>query len=455
MRPKEYYDKFTIAEDSRYIFTLLPSEFEEHYKKHIKEPIESIKLEEGKITCESYIDFANGVDHLDEIWKSIQKASIIIANISGFKPSVMLELGVALMKKEKVILIAEKTLNEKVNLPFNIHNLGVQFYDPSQLAGLSEFLKHHVDKLIVINKPKIRDPRVQALMNSALRQRKEMEFESAIVLFEKMNQIEPNNWYIYKEWGITFQLHNNYKDANIKMQQALEFAERDREKSEIYIELAKMSMNNNMEDAALQYFEKAENLERDNDSLYEKWAFLYYRMGKFQDAMNKMMLAVKLAPNSKYHRWKFEFYAKKFADPSFRIDLKTYLRQMEEDEKRNTLQSTPGTESKSEASSQQSPEFRPYAQNNPEAFRRFKSRHRPKEEMEGVIAMVDSRGVFVALDFNAFGLIHSYKLPNNYDLNEKYKKGNRIRVKYQSYNDERLQLGLETVADSYSGGKDE
>ncbi|MCP5107145.1 MAG: hypothetical protein GY950_27410, partial [bacterium] len=119
MRPKEYYDQFTIQEDARYVFALLPPEFQKLYKKFIKEPIENIQIEDGKITCENHLDFDVGIDCQNEIWKSIQKAGIIIANITGFKPNLMLELGVALTKKERVILIAEKSLDGKANLPFH------------------------------------------------------------------------------------------------------------------------------------------------------------------------------------------------------------------------------------------------------------------------------------------------------------------------------------------------
>ncbi|MGD2093193.1 MAG: hypothetical protein PVH61_43935, partial [Candidatus Aminicenantes bacterium] len=110
MRPKEYYERNTIQEDARYIFTLIPPEFKDQYKKYIKEPIEKIKLWDGKVTCKCNFELDPGTDQLWEIWKHIQKASVIIANITGFKPDVMLELGVALMKKGHVFLMAEKSL---------------------------------------------------------------------------------------------------------------------------------------------------------------------------------------------------------------------------------------------------------------------------------------------------------------------------------------------------------
>jgi hypothetical protein len=149
LRPKEYYEQFAIQEDKRYIFALIPPEFEEQYKKYIKAPFEKIKLVDGKVNCRSHIEFDTGIDRLDEVWKNIQKASIIIANITGFKSSVMLELGVALMKKgERVILIAEKSLDGKLNLPFDVSTLGVIFYEPDKLDEFSNRLVNQVETLI-------------------------------------------------------------------------------------------------------------------------------------------------------------------------------------------------------------------------------------------------------------------------------------------------------------------
>lgn len=331
MRPREYFEQITIQEDSRYIFTLIPPGFEEQYNKYIKKPIENIKLEEGRIICESNLDIEVPMEGMNEIWKGIQRAGIVIADNTGFDKIVMLALGVALIKKKRVILIAEKTLDSKSNLPYDIRTLNVEFYESDKLDELSNSLVRLVEKMIDIERPKLLDARPVALMNRALRYRRDGDFDKALVLFKKMNEIEPNNWYIYKEWGITYMMIQNSKEANTKLNQALECAFMDREKCEIYIELAKLSQENNMENQAILYFEKAENLDNENAYLYEKWAYLYYRMGKFYEAMNKMMRAVKLAPNNRDYVWKFEYYTKKFADRDFRIDLKGFLENKREE----------------------------------------------------------------------------------------------------------------------------
>ena len=332
LRPKEYYEKFTIPEDNTYVFTLLPPDFKKQYEKYIKNPLEAIKIESGKITCGSYLDFEPGRDYQDEMWKSIKKAGIVIVNITGFNPSVMFELGVALTMKSAVILIAEKSLESNPKLPFNINTLGVVFYEPHNLNKLSNHLLSLVEKKISPRMPKIKNPDVMKLMNDVFGLRKDGKFDTALLLLEQMSEIEPKNWYIYKEWGITYRLNQTYNEAISKLTKALEFANTDRQKSEIYTELGVVYHRNNMENNALLAFEKAEIFDRDNADIYDKWAYLYYKLGKYQEAMNRMVLAVKLDDNKNY-KWKLEYYAKKFSDKDFRMGLADFLKTKIESER--------------------------------------------------------------------------------------------------------------------------
>lgn len=429
MRPKEYYDQFTFQEDAKYIFTLMPREFENRYIKYIKEPIETIKLDEGEVICESYQNFEAGTDQIDEVWKSIQKSGIIIANITDFKPNVMLELGVALMKKGRVILIAEKSLDGKANLPFNISTLGVKFYEPDKLAEFSDWLKGQVAKWITPDEPRIKDTRVIKLMNDVLSMRREKKFDTALLLFEGMDKIESGNWYIYKEWGITYKESNDYQRAYKKLEKALEFAKNNTHKSEINTELGVVYHENNMENKALIAFEKAENLDRDNSKLYEKWAYLYFKIGKYNDAMNKMMLAVKLDGNNKGYKWRFEFYSRKFLEPNFTMGLKSWL-----DMKKKGPVSPPIVDP---------PRKKDFFTNDPRNFTRFKNRHKSQEEVEGtVLKVVPHVGIFVGFEFDIFGLILKHRLPDNFDVNDRYSAGKKIRAKILFYNDNKLQIDL-------------
>ena len=71
---------------------------------------------------------------------------------------------------------------------------------------------------------------------------------------------------------------------------------------------------------------------------------------------------------------------------------------------------------------------------------------RLREELDGTILKVNSRlGIFVGLEFNVTGLINVGKLPRNFDVNEKFEVGKRIRVRYIYFNDDKCQISLDIV----------
>ena len=332
MRPKAYYEQLVIQEDKRYIFALMPPEFEEQYKTYIKGTIERIEIDNGSITCESNLDIKMGTDNLDETWKNIQRAGIIIANITGFDSGVMLELGVAMMKKTRVILIAEKSVGEGPNLPFNISTLDVEFYESDNLDIFSRKLVNLVKRIIPTDHILLA-PRVSVLMKKVSKLRRNRDFETAFVLLKEMNEIEPKNWYVYKEWAITHEYNKNYEEAVSMLKKALELAAADRQKAEIYTALGAVFQKSKQEEKALDSFRKAENHYSDDADLYDKWAFLLYTMGKYQEAMNKMIRALKKDDANKEFYWKLEFYTKKLTDKNFGMSLIQWLSLKQEENK--------------------------------------------------------------------------------------------------------------------------
>lgn len=313
-----------------------------------------------------------------------------------------------------VDIVYRKKTNERLELRVDIRKMGVESFEYDELDEFSLVLAKMIPQEIY----KIKDPGVLKLMNDVLGLRREGKFDTVLLLFESMDRLEPGNWYIYKEWGITYKEIKNYNEAFKKLQEALEFAKTDKHKAELFAELGDVCRENNMQSEALVFFEKAENLDRDNAVLYERWAFFYYSMGKYQDAMHKMTMAVKLDENNEVYKWKFEFYSKKFTDKTFGVGLGKFL--VGKREEKTIASSCP-------------------APNNPENFERFIKHHKLKEVLEGEIIHVDpNRGVYVGLDSNIFGIIPSFKLPNNFDVIGKFEAGKRIKVlltfiKYDKY----------------------
>jgi tetratricopeptide (TPR) repeat protein len=331
----------------------------------------------------------------------------------------------------QIVDIVHRKKTDELEQLLYIRKMGVEFFEQDNPDEFSDILATQVEKSITPDEPKIKNLKVIKLMNDVLRLRKEKRYDTALFLFESIDGIERGNWYIYLEWGITYKEINDYDQAIIKLQKALEFASTDIHKSRIYTELGVIFQENNMANQALVAFEKAENLDRDNAELYEKWAFLNHKMGRHQDAMNKMTMAIKLDENNEVYKWKFEFYAKKFLDKNFTLGLGKFLESKKQEQ------------SNYSASASHRTSAQPFS-NNPINFKRFVNRHKPREIVEGEIIHINSSlGIFVRLGFNVNGLIRKKRLPVNFDVSPKFKIGQKIKVTLLFIQYDRYQIELD------------
>ena len=111
---KEFFDTNPNPIEPGYVFALFPEKAKSIYHKYVKKAADSLELR-----CESVLDLKHPGDSLRDVLKRIQKAEILVCDITDFTPNVMWELGVALAIKdaERVIVIREESDS---SLPFNI-----------------------------------------------------------------------------------------------------------------------------------------------------------------------------------------------------------------------------------------------------------------------------------------------------------------------------------------------
>ena len=76
-----------------------------------------------------------GVSILDRILVDVTQSDILIADITGFNPNVLWELGVRHSFRHGTVIIADK----KNKLPFNLKDIGTLIYDFSLHPSSSEF----------------------------------------------------------------------------------------------------------------------------------------------------------------------------------------------------------------------------------------------------------------------------------------------------------------------------
>jgi hypothetical protein len=118
-------------------FVLMPfheKKVQEIYEDHIKPSVEKMGL-----TCKRADDIYGTNPIIEDIWKSINEAKFLIADVTGRNPNVFYEIGVAHTIGKSVIIISQD-IND---IPFDLRHLRCIIYDntPRGAKTLSEQLE--------------------------------------------------------------------------------------------------------------------------------------------------------------------------------------------------------------------------------------------------------------------------------------------------------------------------
>src|SRR5438270_1619612 len=288
MLVKEFLDANPNPVEPGYVFSLLPEKTKDIYHQYVKKAADSLGLR-----CESFLDFTHPGDALRDILASIQKAEILIYDITDLTPNVMWELGLGLAIKdaERVIIIRE---DSDCSLPFDIYSHRVSFqYDLSSEENLSKLYKTLRDEMEKITrasrkKAPIQSPEVKSLLDNTLKAVERKEWIAAEALFQTMDAREPENWYIYNQWGIMHRSKGEFEAASPKFNQALTFTNFDDEKAFIYTELAVLHQMSRRYKDAEDWFRKAEKADSENNRLYIAWAEYHDELGDYFSAQAKI-----------------------------------------------------------------------------------------------------------------------------------------------------------------------
>ncbi|MBN8491702.1 MAG: hypothetical protein J0M00_09800 [Burkholderiales bacterium] len=113
----------TYSTEDGLCFVIMPlnEELEEIYERVLKPVVSS---EPVLMQCVRGDEVFSNKPIMGDVWESIQKAEIIIADLTGKNPNVMYELGLAHALWKKVILIAQSV----DDLPFDLRHLRTIIY---------------------------------------------------------------------------------------------------------------------------------------------------------------------------------------------------------------------------------------------------------------------------------------------------------------------------------------
>ena len=118
--------------DPRLAFVLMPftPTLTEIYQTFVKPTIEA---PEFNLVCRRADDIKSNKSIIQDVWKSLCEARLVIADLSGLNPNVMYELGIAHTLGKETILIYQR--GEEIRFPFDLAHIRRIEYDNNAIGG--------------------------------------------------------------------------------------------------------------------------------------------------------------------------------------------------------------------------------------------------------------------------------------------------------------------------------
>jgi len=332
---KEFLDRNPNPIEPGFVFALLPDETKDIYERYVRKAAESLDLR-----CESLLDLKSSGNELQNLLLRMQKAEILIYDITDLNPDIMWQLGLGLAIKdaERVIVIGAESAEG--SLEIDIHRLTFR-YNPNSVESLDELYKTLREVMLRINKvssrkPFIQSPEVKSLLDNALKAVGRKEWIAAEALFQTMDVREPKNWYIYNQWGIMLRTKGDeFEAAYDRFVKALAFAEFDDEKAFIYTEIAVLLQIDRRYSDAEDWFRKAEKADSENNRLYIAWADYYDELhdyfsaqAKIGGALARMGKGREGDPSYQELLLRHDYYSRKIRDASYKRTFEQFKREV-------------------------------------------------------------------------------------------------------------------------------
>jgi tetratricopeptide (TPR) repeat protein len=246
-----------------------------------------------------------------------------------------LGLGLAIKDAERVIVIGAES--DTSSFDIDSHRLTYR-YNHNSAESLDDLYKTLREVMKRINRASIRkapiqSPEVKSLLDNALKAVERKEWIAAEALFQTMDAREPENWYIYNQWGIMHRSKGEFDAAEFKFKQALRYTDMDDEKAFTYTELAVLHQIKREYREADEWFRKAEKADRGNNRLYAAWAEYFGELGDYFGAQAKIGAALAQIksrdddPTYKELMLRHAYYSKKISDGTYKRTFDQFRRE--------------------------------------------------------------------------------------------------------------------------------
>ena len=122
----------TYSVDERLAFVLMPfaEDLTRIYTSIIKPTVEATDL-----VCRRADDFKTNKAIIQDIWKAICEARVVIADLTDLNPNVMYELGIAHTVGKETILIYQRGREKDLKFPFDLAHIRRIVYEDSATGG--------------------------------------------------------------------------------------------------------------------------------------------------------------------------------------------------------------------------------------------------------------------------------------------------------------------------------
>ncbi|MDP9383047.1 MAG: hypothetical protein M3Q29_23495 [Chloroflexota bacterium] len=132
-----------FALDASKAFVLSPfgGDFDAIYRDHIKKAVESIGVH-----CRRADDFYDNSSIIEDIWRAINEAGIVISDLTGRNPNVFYETGIAHTLGKEVILLTQSS----EDVPFDVRHIRyIRYaYTPPGMTKLEEVIKETIQTIL-------------------------------------------------------------------------------------------------------------------------------------------------------------------------------------------------------------------------------------------------------------------------------------------------------------------
>ena len=130
--------EFLVDEGLAFVLSPFAEPFDTIYEDHLKPSVESV----SDLRCLRADDIYDNRSIMEDIWKSINEARIIISDLTGKNPNVFYETGIAHTIGKEVVLVTQSM----ADVPFDLRHLRCIVYEyvPRGMVTFEQNLKNTV-----------------------------------------------------------------------------------------------------------------------------------------------------------------------------------------------------------------------------------------------------------------------------------------------------------------------